>query len=196
MEIIRGSLASNEKYCKKDGDYKEFGTLPKQGKRNDLISAIDKHKTLREFMKGEKELYCRYRSGIRDLYALEEEGLQWNDKKVVYYIYGPSGCGKTRKARMECPMPFSLFLKLVDKYANTFNVKGSSCIFDVDILYITSIKSPQEIYANVGESRKQIMRRLTLIKLEDELVKEKSDDVVDLNTSPDYTDPVYDLNRV
>ena len=36
VEIIRGSLESNKKYCGKDGDFKEFGKLPKQGERNDL----------------------------------------------------------------------------------------------------------------------------------------------------------------
>jgi hypothetical protein len=221
MEVIKGKLSDNEKYCKKDGDWIEHGTLPIQGKRNDLRQAIADNETLVEFRNAEPDLFCRFNRGIKDIYLNKAQPVL-HEEKVVYYIHGPSGVEKSRKARTECPTPFALinysngflngyegekhavydefrdssmplcdFLLMTDKYSNRMNIKGGSCIFDVKILYITSIKSHLQLYQNADESREQINRRLSVINLT------PKDNVLDLSsTSLDYIDPVYELNKV
>jgi hypothetical protein len=62
-------------------------------------------------------------------------------------------------------IPLHDFLKLTDKYVNIFNIKGGSVLFDVDNLYITSIKYPDDLYKSDDESREQINRRINIINL-------------------------------
>lgn len=39
--VARGTPDQNREYCIKEGDYKEFGTLPQQGKRSDLSACME-----------------------------------------------------------------------------------------------------------------------------------------------------------
>ena len=76
------------------------------------------------------------------------------------------------------------FLKLTDKYSNTFNIKGGDTVIDVKKIYITSIKSPFDIYKNIQEDRTQIYRRITKLILMDE------------NGEHDITEALKDIENI
>jgi len=41
LEVAQASAEAAANYCKKDGDFQEFGTLPQQGRRSDLEAVIE-----------------------------------------------------------------------------------------------------------------------------------------------------------
>lgn len=111
-------------YCKKEGDYEEYGTLPndKRGKVNewkDIVTAIQDGMTLQDLTLTYPEAAIRYCSGIKNMYELhrpkhkfsilEKYGtynkiqtkiIQYVEApthdREIYWIYDPKGgCGKT-----------------------------------------------------------------------------------------------------
>lgn len=97
VEVCKGNDLSNIRYCRKEGNYKEFGTPSERGKRNDLIDAFNDCKTLKLFIKFYPDLYARYRSGIEGYYRHKGEDYDLTDgKPLVIWLYGDSGAGKTR----------------------------------------------------------------------------------------------------
>jgi len=98
-EKRRGTAEQAADYCKKDGEYFEFGTMKitKQGKRSDL----DEVRALIKDGKGMKdivEVATSYQS-IR----MAECYLKHNEKQrdwipEVHWLWGPTGAGKTRRA--------------------------------------------------------------------------------------------------
>lgn len=70
IELQRGTHQQAAEYCKKQGSFEEFGTLPAQGKRSDFsafrdwIATLDRAPTTREVLESEFcNLYCRYKKG-------------------------------------------------------------------------------------------------------------------------------------
>jgi len=97
IEACKGSDYSNEKYCKKDGKYKEYGILQYSGKRNDITEALNKYKTLLDFVVNEPTLYLKYRSGVEGYYRLKGTDYMIDDSKpLVIWLYGNTGTGKSR----------------------------------------------------------------------------------------------------
>ncbi len=102
FEPCKGSAASNDRYCKKDGKWKAFGTCTTQGQRTDLDALQAKIKggaTRMQIIEEDFSLYCRYRGGI-DV-AIQEyckaNNRQFRHLKVLCY-YGDTNTGKTRDA--------------------------------------------------------------------------------------------------
>ena len=66
-------------------------------------------------------------------------------------------------------MPHTEFLKLIDYKVKPINVKNSHALNDFQIIFITTVQSPEEIYSDVGEFkyrptfRNQIYKRLDCI---------------------------------
>lgn len=62
------------------------------------------------------------------------------------------------------------FINFIDYYVNDMNVKGGHVPNHYQVIYITSVQPPEELYKNMTleEPRKQWMRRLNVIHVEDE----------------------------
>lgn len=131
VEIAKGNLESNIKYCKKeDSDAFTWGEAKTAGQRTDLRLLHAKiksgeYKTKKDVIENEFELYCRYRGGIND--ALQEYNVDraQDFRHVdVEYVYGPTGTGKTRyiHEQKDCFTLNGSDLKWFDGY------RGESCL--------------------------------------------------------------------
>lgn len=98
-EIAKGTPAQASTYCKKDGDFKEFGTVPGgQGTRTDLqlvAKKIREGTSFREVAEQHPDAVLRYGSGIlrlRRLYRPERP-----HPPQIWIFWGVTGTGKTRR---------------------------------------------------------------------------------------------------
>jgi len=97
LEVQKGTGCEASDYCKKDGAYKEFGTLPSQGKRNDIKTVkeeILQGGGMREII----EIASNYQTLKIGEMLLKYKEKPRNFKPTVVWIYGESGVGKTRLA--------------------------------------------------------------------------------------------------
>lgn len=94
LENAHGDAESNRAYCTKEGDFREIGTKPSQGKRNDILAI----KELVKSGKGMKDIinvatnYQCLKIGECLLKYLEEPR-RWKTKTI--WVWGSSGTGKT-----------------------------------------------------------------------------------------------------
>lgn len=157
----------------------EYGDRPAQGNRTDLQNALDTYQNVEEFMTEEPELYCKYRNGIRDIYALKEEQKpKYHEPVTVIWNYGETGTGKTREAfedpecvnvdynngfftnwknaktisleEMNGSIPYKTLLKITDSYHNYYKVNIKGGDKLVDL---------KKIYISSSEHPARIYRR-------------------------------------
>jgi hypothetical protein len=104
LEKKQGTPKQASDYCKKDGDFEEYGTLPAgQGSRTDLREAIDKAKqgtSLRELIEEHGDAYVKFNRGLDKIRLLYGQARTWETCNIVYW--GDTGLGKTRRAMEEC----------------------------------------------------------------------------------------------
>lgn len=101
VEPSRGTPEENRKYCSKSessikGTFKEFGELPKQGKRNDLKKAVKSMYKMdySEYLFKNADVASKYLKWVNECYKYINKPTEWVEKKCVI-IHGPSGCGKS-----------------------------------------------------------------------------------------------------
>lgn len=184
----RADQAAN--YCKKDGDFYEFGEISQQGKRNDL-------EVVKDMIKGG--------SGMRDI--LEEtnsyQALKYAQLAMVHlepkrfwetevtWITGKSGTGKTRLAWELAGtdayvksssdkwfngydghkniilddfrytwMHLSDLLTILDRYPRELECKYGGRQIQARKIFITSIFTPEQTYCFAEEQMEQLLRRI------------------------------------
>ncbi len=124
-------------YCKKEGDWVEYGAAPKQGKRSDFdnmkelidngcnkggISEI-------ELWESNFGLMGRYHKAMRRYKFLKETKLARVYRKVqVDVYYGTTGAGKTRKAMGECE--YSVHCSGKGKWWDTYEFNMKTVLAD------------------------------------------------------------------
>lgn len=98
-EITKGSPKQASEYCKKDGDFEEYGQHPTgQGARSDISHCADlikQGKTIREIADICPQILLRYGSGVQRLrmqYRPERTG-----PPELWVLWGRTGTGKTRR---------------------------------------------------------------------------------------------------
>ncbi len=98
IEIARNVQASIT-YCKKEGNFVEYGTAPEQqGKRSDLQSIkewIDNDKDFSDLYNEHFGTMIRYSKGIEKYFNLKGKKRDWIT--TVNVLWGESGTGKTRR---------------------------------------------------------------------------------------------------
>lgn len=102
IEKAKGTPKQASDYCKKDGEYVEYGELPQeQGKRNDLIEYRN------QIMDGEQVdniiisnpmVYHQYGRTLNRLEELRMRNVYRTEQTEGLWIYGPTGSGKSKKA--------------------------------------------------------------------------------------------------
>ena len=100
IEACRGNEYNNDKYCKKDNKFQQYGKFISQGQRTDLENIklnIDKGLSKKEVIDSNFETYCRYRNGINDYINIKEQENRSKFREVTTeFIYGKTGTGKTK----------------------------------------------------------------------------------------------------
>lgn len=101
FEKRKGTAKQASDYCKKDGDFKEFGEISSQGDRKDIDlvrEMVSDGKSMREICQ-EASGYQSIRTAEKLLSYVEEKR---DFKPEVTWIYGKTGTGKTRTAVEMC----------------------------------------------------------------------------------------------
>lgn len=108
VERAKGTAKQNRTYCTKskgrvEGPW-EFGVMPEQGKRTDLLAMkadLDSGASLQEISQNHTALFFRYSRGIREYRILNH--VATSEAKTVKCYWGSTGVGKTRKCYEEYP---------------------------------------------------------------------------------------------
>lgn len=106
FEISRGSAASNVRYCKKDGDYCEFGQLQRSSRET---GGCHQEESCREILRMHKEkiptdeIEDEYPSQYRAIQALAHRRYNHRtEAPKVLYLHGKSGVGKSYNTQRAC----------------------------------------------------------------------------------------------
>lgn len=107
LEMMKGTHKQAADYCKKEKRFKEFGTFPRQGKRNDLEEVVQMVNDGTDILAIAEQCpmqMIKYGKGILALKAMADQRLapEWRDVNVTV-LWGPSGTGKTRTAVESSP---------------------------------------------------------------------------------------------
>lgn len=105
LEICKGSVESNVRYCKKEKNFIEYGQVSFQGKRNDLVDIQEKLEAEVPMIDIAREHFgdfVRYHKGFEKYRELLQKEKSRDFRSVeVEVISGPTGQGKTRRALYE-----------------------------------------------------------------------------------------------
>lgn len=102
VEIMKGTLQHNEKYCSKEGELREWGVKPTQGSRTDLTVWKDKimsgEMTTEAILLEDPIAFHQYGRTFEKLEAVKRRKTWRTTMTKGIWYWGPTGCGKSRKA--------------------------------------------------------------------------------------------------
>lgn len=181
LEPTKGTSLQASDYCKKEGDFVEFGDVPSPGKRTDLESAIQDIKdgaTMQDVAANHSSVFVKFGRGLRDLKLTLEKPYDHDSTRGIW-IYGPPGTGKSHAARHIDPNSYQKsqskwfdgyngqdtiilddldthvlghYLKIwADKYACSGEVKGGTVPLLHRTFLVTSNYSIRDLYKDAGE---------------------------------------------
>jgi len=189
-ESTRGNPLQASDYCKKDGKFWEFGTLPTQGERTDWQKAVNDLNNGNDIITVVSE-QPQLLPAIRSLekYKTLLSKSTHRDVKVIFLIGSP-GTGKTRWAWENYPdlytkpeghwwdgysgqktillddyqgdISYTQFLKILDRYPINLPIKGGFTPAVYDTIIITSNTNYSRWYSD--QAPNAIARRIHEIK--------------------------------
>ena len=101
IEERYGTAKETIEYCKKDGNFMEFGKPKAQGERNDLADVYESLKvgrSLQDIIEEHPGTYIRYLRGIervQDIFRRKQQKLEERVQPTVIVYVGRSGTGKS-----------------------------------------------------------------------------------------------------
>lgn len=104
IETRRGTQQQAIDYCKKEGDFIEWGTPKQQGKRSDLAEIVEMIKDGASDMEILAEypsqflIFNQHIAKVREMVTKEKFTKEFREIEV-YYIWGKTGTGKSRYVR-------------------------------------------------------------------------------------------------
>lgn len=104
VEICKGTVQDNEKYCKKEKVAFELGNKPSPGQRTDLVAIQEKIKKkvpMEEIADQHFSQWVVYNRSFEKYQKMLIKERNWETEVEIYW--GPPGSGKTRKAVDENP---------------------------------------------------------------------------------------------
>lgn len=134
LEISRGTPEEAANYCKKDGDFQEFGEPPMTKKRkgecgkefwDDVLSKA-KAGRIDEIDSKVQVTHYRTLKAIKSDFAPMPAD---NEEIVNFWYWGPTGTGKSRTARDQFP---GAYLKMCNKWWDGYNGEEVALIEDFD----------------------------------------------------------------
>ncbi len=128
-EKARGSPKQNRKYCSKDDKFREYGVLPKQGKRNDFAKLLE----MTSDGGNQRKIYTEMPGMFRYVRAVdkcqERFGAKRKWKMDVDIYWGPPEAGKSRVAWDAHP---DLYEKSKNKWWDGYDGEEAVLIDDFD----------------------------------------------------------------
>lgn len=153
LEPTKGTSLQAADYCKKDGDYVEFGNPPTPGKRTDLSSAIDALKegsSMHDIANNHSEVFVKFGRGLRDLNLILNKPYQHPTVRGIW-IHGPPGSGKSHSVREIFP---DLYSKPQSKWFDGYNGEHVILLDDLDSDCLNHyLKIWSDKYACTGETK-------------------------------------------
>lgn len=132
FEKMKGSAAQAAQYCRKDGDFWEFGTWPGKRKLSQFLrDGVKQGKSALELVDEEPSAMMHLRA-ISDLQFLHQtkKAREWRQLSVTV-LWGDTGVGKTRKAREDMPDAFFTHLS-APEWWDGYNGETELVIDDYD----------------------------------------------------------------
>ncbi len=190
LECMKGNIQQNVSYCSKQGNLIEHGIKPCQGKRFDLdeLKKCTRMAEVTSIARSNNDIrlmenYLKYHEKKRDWptevfwfwgppgtgktrRAIAEAGSDyWISLKDGRWFEGYDAHEHVifDDVRIDF-MPFNVWLRILDRYPYTVEVKGSSRQFLAKKIWITSCHSPEQMFSSkINEDITQLTRRLTTI---------------------------------
>lgn len=139
LEIKRGTPKQAADYCKKEGDFEEYGTLPEDQTAKGTKASAEKWAVTKKLAQEgnldeiDPQYYIKYYSTLNKIAddhadAVAPEDLTWENSPPNEWYYGPTGSGKSYKARRENP---GFYLKMNNKWWE--NYKGQDIVLIEDV---------------------------------------------------------------
>lgn len=130
-EVAKGTSKQASDYCKKEGVFKEIGTISEQGRRTDLEQAclmVKESGTANVVAEELPTCFVKYSRGLRDYALAITEPYDHVSVRGVW-IYGPPGTGKTHCARHFDP---NAYMKAQNKWWDGYANQETVILDDLD----------------------------------------------------------------